>query len=165
MTTSYKIDPKLDLVLERIIDVSPELVWKAWTQPELIKKWFTPAPWKTVDCKIELRPGGTFLTTMQSPEGHSFPNQGCYLEVVENKRLVWTSALQPGFRPTPKPENGAGGILFTGMILLEPHAKGTKYTAVAMHSVPEDRTAHESMGFQEGWSKALDQLIETVKKI
>ena len=58
--TAYKIDPKLDLVLERVVDVPPELVWRAWTEPKHLMPWFTPAPWKTVDCEIDLRPGGIF---------------------------------------------------------------------------------------------------------
>ncbi|MFA7638367.1 MAG: SRPBCC domain-containing protein, partial [Parvibaculum sp.] len=53
-----KIDPKLDLVLERVVDVSPRLVWRAWTEPAHLLKWFTPKPWETVDCRIDLRPGG-----------------------------------------------------------------------------------------------------------
>ena len=50
-------DPKLDLVLERVVDVPPHLVWEAWTQPEHLKKWFCPRPWKTIDCEMDLRPG------------------------------------------------------------------------------------------------------------
>ena len=41
----------------------------AWTHPEHLKRWFTPAPWTTVDCEIDLRPGGIFRTTMRSPDG------------------------------------------------------------------------------------------------
>ena len=66
-------DPTHDLRLERIVDVSPSLVWAAWTTPAHILKWFTPAPWQTVDCEIDLRPGGVFRTTMRSPEGQDFP--------------------------------------------------------------------------------------------
>src|SRR5690242_2821697 len=102
MTTSLlhaHPNPSLDLVLERVVDVPRELVWSAWTTPEHIKKWFTPAPWTTIACEIDLRPGGAFRTTMRSPEGEEFPNVGCYLEVVPNERLVWTNALGPGFRP------------------------------------------------------------------
>src|SRR5690349_8870310 len=84
------LDPKLDLVLERTIDISPELVWKAWTTPQIVTQWFTPAPWKTVECEIELRPGGMFRTLMRSPEGQNINNMGCILEVVENKMLVFT---------------------------------------------------------------------------
>lgn len=68
-------DPDLDLVLEREIEVSPELVWTCWTTPEHIKQFFTPRPWKTVHCEIDLRPGGRFHTVMESPEGKQFPNQ------------------------------------------------------------------------------------------
>jgi uncharacterized protein YndB with AHSA1/START domain len=49
------------------------------------------------------------------------------------------------------------------MVSMLPHEQGTKYTAVAMHSCEEDRKKHESMGFEEGWGKALDQLVELMK--
>jgi uncharacterized protein YndB with AHSA1/START domain len=96
VTVTVQHDPRLDLVLERVVDVAPELVWAAWTVPEHIKKWFTPAPWKTVDCEIDLRPGGIFRTVMRSPEGQDITNVGCFLEIVANRKLIWTVALQPG---------------------------------------------------------------------
>lgn len=151
------IDPELDLVLERVVDVRPELVWRAWTEPEHLMRWFTPRPWSTVACEIDLRPGGMFKTTMRSPEGEVLPaNAGCYLEVVEHRRLVWTDALLPGYRPS-------GEAFMTAMILLEPAGKGTRYTAIAMHANPEARKQHEDMGFQMGWATALDQLVEHAK--
>jgi uncharacterized protein YndB with AHSA1/START domain len=58
----------------------------------ITQQWFTPAPWKTVDCEIDLRPGGLFRTVMRSPEGQEFPNVGCYLEIVENEKLIWTQS-------------------------------------------------------------------------
>jgi uncharacterized protein YndB with AHSA1/START domain len=155
-----KFDPKCDLLLERVVDVPRELVWAAWTTPEHIKKWFTPAPWKTVDCEIDLRPGGIFRTVMQSPEGQDYPNAGCYLEIVENEKLVFTDILGPGYRPTNHP---ADAVNFTAIITLEPAGKGTKYSALAMHRNPESRKRHEEMGFHEGWGKALDQLVALVK--
>lgn len=158
------IDPKLDLVLERVVDVSPELVWVAWTQPEHLKKWFTPAPWTTVDCEIDLRPGGVFRTVMRSPEGQDFPNLGCYLEVVPNRKLVWTDVLEGDFRPSRQEPSPNCPFRFTAAILLEPHGKGAKYTAIVMHKDEESRKKHEDMGFQEGWGKALTQLVEHVKK-
>ena len=153
----YPLDPKLDLVLERVVDVPRELVWKAWTQPEHLKKWFTPAPWKTIDCEIDLRPGGIFRTIMLSPDGQEVPNLGCYLEVIENERLVFTDALTPGYRPSEKP-------FFTAIVLLEAQGSGTKYTAIAIHKDESSRKAHEEMGFADGWGKALDQLVAHVKK-
>ncbi|XDD49746.1 SRPBCC family protein [Leptospira sp. WS92.C1] len=161
--TYPELDPKLDLVLERIVDVPRELVWAAWTTPEHILKWFTPAPWKTIDCEIDLRPGGMFRTTMQSPEGVDFPNLGCFLEVIPNEKLSWTDALQPGFRPSPDPAHAFG--FFTAIITLEAHGTGTKYTATAIHGNEVNRKKHEEMGFHEGWGIALDQLVALVKKM
>lgn len=78
-------NPALDLVLERTIPVPPERVWAAWTQPELLMQWFTPAPWKTVSADLDVRPGGRCVTTMESPEGDQYPNAGCYLHVEPNR--------------------------------------------------------------------------------
>lgn len=102
-TAVIQTNSKLDLVLERIVDVPRERVWAAWTKPEHIKKWFTPAPWQTVDCEIDLRPGGIFRTVMRSPEGQDSSNVGCYLEIVPNEKLIWTSAsaLATGRRSEP----------------------------------------------------------------
>ena len=159
-------DPKLDLVLERVVDVPRELVWAAWTQPEHVKKWFTPAPWTTVDCEIDLRPGGIFRTTMRSPEGQDFPNEGCYLEIVPNKKLVWTGALKPGYRPISQP-GGTDHVpfVFTAVIAMEPQGTGTKYTAIVIHADEESRKKHEAMGFHHGWSAALDQLVTWAKSV
>ena len=155
------IDPALDLVLERVVDVPPELVWQAWTQPEHNKKRFTPAPWTTVACEIDLRPGGLFRTVMRSPEGEDHPNVGCYLEIVPQKKLVWTDALEAGFRPSRHGPHLP--FRFTAAILIEPHGSGTKYTAIAMHSDAESRKQHDAMGFQDGWGTALDQLVAHMK--
>jgi uncharacterized protein YndB with AHSA1/START domain len=153
----YQPDPRLDLVLERVVDLPPALVWKAWTTPEHLMPWFCPKPWTTIECEIDLRPGGIFKTVMCSPEGEAMPaGIGCYIEVVPNERLVWTDALLPGYRP-------ASESFMTVRILLEPHGTGTKYTAIASHKNEEDAKKHAAMGFVEGWGIALDQLVEYMK--
>jgi uncharacterized protein YndB with AHSA1/START domain len=166
--TTFQINHELDLVLERIIDVPRELVWKAWTTPELLMPWFCPLPWKTVECEIDLRVGGRFYTVMQSPEGQKFPNTGCYLELVKNEKLTWTNALELGFRPVKPPEASPGHecaeFLMTATIMLAPHANGTKYTALVQHQNVAARIAHEKMGFEEGWGACLDQLVAFIKK-
>ena len=155
-TAQMDIDPALDLVLERDIDVPQALVWKMWTEPEHVKQWFAPAPWTVSECDIDLRPGGQFYTVMQSPEGGSFPNMGCYLEIVPNEKLVFTNALAPGYRPSEQP-------FFTAILTLEPTATGTKYTVVAKHRDGAGRQQHEEMGFHEGWGQVLEQLVTLAK--
>jgi uncharacterized protein YndB with AHSA1/START domain len=150
------IDPELDLVLERTVPVPPEAVWDAWTIPAQLVRWFTPLPWTTSACDIDLRPGGVFRTVMRSPEGEEFDNTGCYLVVEPGRRLVFTDALGPGYRPNPEP-------FMTAEITLEPHAGGTRYRAIARHADPEARAKHEAMGFADGWGKALDQLVDLVQ--
>ncbi|WP_179958335.1 SRPBCC family protein [Chitinimonas arctica] len=155
---------QLDLTLTRDLDISPALVWKAWTDPEQLLKWFTPDPWRTVECDIDLRPGGRFRTVMRSPEGQDFPNQGCYLEIVENRKLVWTNALEPGFRPALPPASGhCGHFLFTAVLSLEPLGSGTRYSVRLLHGDEAGRKEHEEMGFHDGWNKALDQLVARVR--
>jgi uncharacterized protein YndB with AHSA1/START domain len=149
-------------MIERIVDVPAKKLWQGWTQAEHIPKWFCPRPYKVIRCEVDLRAGGIFRTDMMGPDLPESPCSGCILEVVPNKKFVWTSALGPGFRPSPIPENGPD-LLFTGMILLEELGDKTKYTAIALH--PDEATCqkHASMGFHEGWGICLDQLIEEIK--
>ena len=154
------LDPDLDLVLERSIDLPPEPLWRGWTEPPLLMRWFTPVPWQTVDAELDLRPGGIFRTTMRSPAGESFDNAGCFLEIVPNRRLAWTNALEPGFRPARPLADPAGhDLVFTAIVTLEPEGPGTRYTATALHRDKAGRDAHAQMGFHEGWGAALDQLV------
>lgn len=167
MTEPIKHVPNeaLDLYMDRIVDVPRDLVWKAWTDPELLKQWFTPKPWRTTDCEIDLRPGGIFSTTMKGPEGEEFTGAGCYLEVVEGKKLVWTTALGPGYRPQPGWSSDQEGMFyFTAVITLEDHEGGTKYRALVIHSDEEGKQKHETMGFHNGWGAAFDQLVELMKQ-
>jgi len=150
-------DPKLDLVLERVVDVPVNLVWEAWTKAEHLPHWFVPAPWTLAECEIDVRPGGMLRFVMRSPEGKEFPHVGCYLEVVPNQRLVWTDALLPGYRPSSQP-------FFTAIITMKPEGTGTRYKAVALHKDEPDRARHEQMGFADGWSKCLDQLVAHMRK-
>jgi uncharacterized protein YndB with AHSA1/START domain len=156
--TPHDLDPELDLELTRETDVAPELVWRAWTEPDLLVQWFTPKPWETPVAEVDLRPGGKFRTVMRGPDGEENDNQGCYLEVVPNERLVWTAALAPGFRPQPGP------LPFTAIVELErTPSGGTKYRAIAMHQDPEGRKMNDEMGFHDGWGAVFDQLVELMK--
>jgi uncharacterized protein YndB with AHSA1/START domain len=143
-----------ELVLLRVVPVPRALIWKAWTEPEHLKKWFCPLPWKAVECEIDLRPGGIFRTLMRGPNGEEHATSGCYIEVVRPARLVWTLALEAGFRPAADPF-----LLFTAILTFEDEAGGTRYTARALHKDAADAMKHAEMGFEKGWGAALDQLV------
>jgi uncharacterized protein YndB with AHSA1/START domain len=159
-------DGQLDLRLERTIAVPRALVWKAWTEPEHVKKWWAPAPWTTVECQIDVRPGGIFRTVMRSPEGQEFPHVACLLEVVENERIVFTNALAPGYRPAAD-QLGAdcAGIAFTAIVTLTEHAGKTHYSVLVLHKDEAGRKRHEELGFHEGWGTCADQLAEVAERL
>jgi uncharacterized protein YndB with AHSA1/START domain len=163
MTETKHAPTDTDLVLERSLEVPASLLWRAWTEPEHLVRWFTPRPWKTVSATIDLRAGGGFEFVMESPEGERFPHRACYLEVIEGRHIVWTDALHAGFRPA-----ASGGLpfRFTAAIDIEPTgARSVSYRATAMHATTADRDEHAKLGFHEGWGAALDQLLEHVRTL
>ena len=83
-------------------------------------------------------------------------NLGCCLEVVEKRKLVFTDALLPGFRPR---DDG----FFTAIVLIDPIKGGSKDTAWAIHKDEAGKKTHEDMGFHTGWGTALDQLVAHAK--
>ena len=96
-------DGRLDLTLRRVIDVPRAFVWKVWTEPQHLVKWWAPRPWSTPECTMDLRPGGGMRTVLRSPEGQDFPYVGCFLEVIPQEKIVLTNALEPGYRPSLDP--------------------------------------------------------------
>ncbi|AGP33344.1 polyketide cyclase [Sorangium cellulosum] len=145
-----------DLVLTRIIDAPREKVFKAWTDPELLKKWFAPQPFTTPFAELDVRPGGASLIVMRDPQGNEYPNKGVFLEVVENERLVFTDAYTTAWEPSEKP-------FMTVILTFEDEGGKTKYTARARHWTVADREAHEKMGFHEGWGQCAAQLEAVVR--
>jgi uncharacterized protein YndB with AHSA1/START domain len=141
-----------ELILERVLNATPEKLYRCWTEPSLIVQWFTPPPFKTTRAVVDVRAGGASCITMQSPDGQEFPNEGVYLEVVPNRRIVFTDAFTAGWEPSAKP-------FFTGILTFEDLGNGqTKYTARARHWTVADCEAHAKMGFHEGWGIATSQL-------
>lgn len=140
-----------DLVLDRLLAAPRKAVWRCWTEPALLKHWFVPPPWSVADVDVDVHPGGTCRIVMRNPEGEDHPNPGVYLEVVPERRLVFTDAYTSAWVPAAKP-------FMTAIVELADEARGTRYRAVARHWTEADRAAHEAMGFHEGWGRCADQL-------
>lgn len=141
-----------ELVLTRRIKAAPSKLFRAWTEPELMKQWFCPRPWTTPVIEADLRPGGASYILMRGPNGEEMPNRGQYLEIVPGRKVVFTDAYVGDWQPSTKP-------FFTGVITFEDDGEGgTLYTARARHWTVADCEQHEKMGFHEGWGKATDQL-------
>ena len=148
-----------ELMITRIINAPREKLYRAWTEPELMKQWFAPKPWTTPHVETDVRPGGSSLFVMRGPDGTEFPNRGVYLEVVPNERIVSTDAYTTAWQLSEKP-------FMTLILTFEEAGPGkTKYTARALHWTVADREEHEKMGFYPGWNQCADQLEELVAKI
>ena len=147
-----------ELVLTRLINAPREKVYRAWTDPELLKQWFAPNPYTTPVVEIDVRPGGSGYFVMRGPDGKDLPNRGVYLEVVPNEKLVSTDAYVKAWEPSEKP-------FMTVILTFEDEGGKTRYTARVRHWTVADREAHEKMGFHEGWGLCADQLEALVTRI
>lgn len=148
-----------DLELTRRLKARRATLWRCWTEPALMEQWFCPRPWRATDIAIDLRPGGAFRTIIRGPEGEVFDNPpGCFLHIVPQEVLVWTSALGPGWRPLITPD---GAFAMTAIVTFrDDSGGGTVYTARAVHADAPGRDAHVAMGFHDGWGAAAAQLEE-----
>ena len=157
-------NPELDLELTRLLSAPPALVWRCWTEPELICQWFCPKPWSVSEAIVDLRAGGRFFTLMNGPAGEKVPNEGSFLEVVPQRKLVFTDIFGADYAPVAVPLSGAG-LSFAAILTFAPEGSGTRYRAVVRHRSPEDAESHRKMGFHEGWGAAADQLEELARTL
>lgn len=148
----------LTLSLTRHMTARPETIWTCMTDPDLIARWFAPSPVSVSAVEIDPTPGGIFRVAMQVPEvGEMDGGAGCILVAEPNKRLIWTSALAPGFGP--KEAAAEGAFHFTAILSLEDLGDGaTRYTATALHAYAAAKAAHAEMGFDGGWGTMAEQL-------
>jgi uncharacterized protein YndB with AHSA1/START domain len=147
-----------ELSLTRLIDAPRAALFKAWTDPEILPKWFCPLPWTVSKAELDVRPGGASCIVMNGPNGEVFPNRGIYLEVVENEKIVFTDAFVAAWEPSEKP-------FMVGIITFEDEAGQTRYTARVRHWTVADYEDHQKRGFEAGWGKATDQLEALVAGI
>ncbi len=141
------------LTLELVLDAPADKLYRGWTEPRLVTQWFAPKPWTTPHAEMDVRPGGASLVVMRSPDGQDMPNPGQYLEVIPNRKLVFTDAFVGDWKP------GAGAPFMVAEVSFEDLGDGrTRYRAVARHWNEEARIQHEQMGFHEGWTACARQL-------
>jgi uncharacterized protein YndB with AHSA1/START domain len=151
----YLMSADRELMLTRLIAAPREKVYRAWTEPALLKQWFAPKPYTTPVAELDVRPGGANFIVMRGPDGKDLPNRGVYLEVVPNQRLVFTDAYVKAWEPSDKP-------FMTVILTFDDEGGKTRYSACVRHWTVADREAHEKMGFHHGWGICADQLANLV---
>jgi uncharacterized protein YndB with AHSA1/START domain len=147
---THQPDSLHELSITRRIEAPPEAVYRVWT--ERLGEWWAPRPYTTPVVELDLRPGGRCLTVMRSPNGTDMPNEGVFLEVEPNRRIVITDAFTAGWVPQDS--------FMVVIVTFEPEGAGTRYTARVRHWSEEALKRHEAMGFHEGWGIVAGQLAE-----
>lgn len=147
-----------ELRITRDTPISAEKLYASWTTAELLPEWFCPKPWYVKDVVLDVRAGGASSMIICGPEGEQMPNKGVYLEVVPDRKLVFTDCFHADWQPNP-------GFMFVAIITFDPLPQGgTRYTAIARHWTQEACDNHAAMGFEPGWNKAFDQLVELCER-
>lgn len=158
MSREFRIDPRTDFVIERVIDAPMRLVWEALTRPEHLKEWYMPKAWgRVARAEMDLRPGGIFSIDIATGDGREFPNLGCFLDVVPMQRLAWTSMLFPGYRPAVFDD-----IPIAAIVTMAPAGAGTRYTFTALHRDAADFEKNRESGWQQGTEIAVEQFVAHV---
>lgn len=148
------MNPELDLTLQRVIRAPREIVWRAWTDPARLEQWWLPAPIIARIDRLDLRPGGAFVSRMSDDGVEFVPHvDATFLAVDEGERIVFTNAIDSTWRPaSPAP------VAMTAEITFAEHPDGTAYRAIVRHGNPLDKTRHEELGFFDGWGSVTEAL-------
>lgn len=157
-SAAKRAEEQQELVITRVFDAPRDLVFKSWTEPEHVMRWWGPKGFTCPVCKIDLRPGGVFFNCMRSPDGKDYWSRGVYLEIVKPERIVCTDTFadEKGNPVSPRqygmspdwPEEAQIAVT------LAQHGRKTKFT---LHHYPIKPGTERDM-CQQGWNESLDKL-------
>ncbi len=160
--TPTKIDVR-ELVIERIFDAPRERVWKAWTDPEQMMRWWGPENFTAPVCKIDFRVGGKILSCMRSPEGQDFWSTGTYQEIVPLQKIVSTDSFADEKGNVVSAEYYGMDSDFPKELLITVTFEdmGVKTKQILKHKgFPPGRHLDDA---RDGWSTSFDKLARLLK--
>ena len=149
-----------ELVITRSFDAPRELVWKAWTDPEWLKRWWGPQGFTVPSAKLDLRVGGKYLFCMRSPDGKDYWITGVYREIVPMERIVSTDSFadEKG-NVVPGPHYGMSSDFPLEMLVTVTFEEHDGKTKMTLRHVGFPSGA-ESQGAEQGWNQSFDKLAE-----
>jgi uncharacterized protein YndB with AHSA1/START domain/ketosteroid isomerase-like protein len=142
--------PELEVVITRLFDAPRELVFRMWTEPEHMARWWGPKGFTNPVCQLDARPGGAILIHMRAPNGAVYPVTGTFREIVPSERLVFTSIA----------EDAEGNPALDEITTVTFAAEGAK-TKVTVHSKAvgiAPAAPRMLAGMEKGWAQSLDRL-------
>ena len=140
------------MITTRIFDAPREVVFKAWTDPKQLQRWWGPKGFTNPVCEVDARPGGAIRIHMRAPDGTVYPMIGVFHEIVVPERLVFTSSALDG--------NGNPLFEVLNTVTFAEEGGKTKLTVHASVSKVTGDAAPHLAGMEQGWSMTLDRLAE-----
>ena len=137
------------ILITREFDAPAELVYRAWTTPELIKRWWAGKRGTVTLAEVDLRVGGSWRYVMTANAGFEVAFHGEYREIIANERLVYTEVFE-----------GAPDAEAVSTLTLAEQDQRTTVTILVQHANQESRDAHVNSGMEDGLQEALDDLEE-----
>lgn len=152
--TTLTLPSDREIVITRIFDAPRDLVFKVWTQPEHLKRWFGPRSLTMTVCEVDLRPGGAYRLVLRAADGEEYGFSGVYREIVPPARLVFTDGFE-----------GMPGHEAVVTVTFDEHDGATKITSTSLYQSAEDRDGHIKSGMEEGMRESLDRVAELLAKL
>jgi uncharacterized protein YndB with AHSA1/START domain len=153
-TASVTLPADDQILIVREFDAPRALVFRAWTEPDLVRQWWHAGRGEMTVCEIDLRPGGSWRYVMVTPDGTDVAFHGEYREVVPGERIVQTEIYDPF------PDAAAVDTLE-----FEDLDGRTRVTMLVQHERPEHRDAHVNSGMEDGLQDALDLLEQVAQSL
>jgi uncharacterized protein YndB with AHSA1/START domain len=143
-----------ELTLTRVLDAPRELVWRAWTDPARMARWWGPKGFDNPVCQMDLRPGGHIRIDMRAPDGTVYPMTGTFHEIAEPERLTFTAYA----------EDHAGKRLLEShtVVTFEEQGGRTRLTVQARATGLVPIAPQMLAGMEAGWNGSLDKLAVLV---
>jgi len=141
-----------ELTLTRVLDAPRALVFRMWTEPEHMARWWGPHGFTNPRCELEVRPGGAIRIDMRGPDGVVYPMTGTFREIVQGERLVFTAVA----------EDTDGNPLLESLTTVT-FAKAGRKTKLTVHARAVAFTpvgAQYLGGMEAGWSQSLERLAD-----
>jgi uncharacterized protein YndB with AHSA1/START domain len=143
-----------ELTITRLINAPRELVFKAWTDTEMLTKWWGPKGFTNPVCEADARPNGRIYIDMKAPDGTVYPMDGEFHEIIPPERVVFTSAALD--------KNNKRLFEVMNTVTLTEEDGKTKLTLhVKVGKIRSEGEQHLT-GMNEGWSQSIERLINLV---
>jgi uncharacterized protein YndB with AHSA1/START domain len=164
MNKSHKEFVENEIVITRVIDAPRSRIFKTWTEPEHLTRWWAPDGCTTPFCKVDLRPGGRFHYCMRLPDGREIWAIGIYRHIVEPERIVYVDSFaDENGNPIPPTHYGMSADHPAESLVTVTFAEQAGKTKLTLrHAIPEAIKEREDT--QKGWTQMFDRLANYLTK-